>query len=53
MKYQSAPVFSFQTNSVDSSDEDHKKFIDTLTKEGQKLNPKTFVRCTSTIQEKS
>jgi translation initiation factor 2 alpha subunit (eIF-2alpha) len=48
LKYDTAPTFLFESNSVESSDEDHTKLVKFLEAEGQKLNPKTFVRCVAT-----
>jgi len=50
MKYSTAPTFLFESKSVDSSDEDHKKLVEFLTQEGQKMMPKSFVRCQSTVR---
>ena len=44
MKYTTAPIFQFETMSDTSSKEDHQKFIQFLIQEGQKMDPKTFVR---------
>lgn len=49
-KYLSAPIYLFESKSDESSDEDHKKFIEMLTQEGQKMVPKSFVRCQSTVR---
>jgi translation initiation factor 2 alpha subunit (eIF-2alpha) len=47
--YDTAPTFKFESKSIESSDDDHKSFIKFLETEGQKLNPKTFVRCNSIV----
>lgn len=47
--YDTAPTFKFESNSIESSDDDHKNFIKFLEIEGQKLNPKTFIRCNSIV----
>ena len=47
--YDTAPTFKFESNSIESSDDDHKNFIKFLETEVQKLNPKTFVRCNSIV----
>jgi translation initiation factor 2 alpha subunit (eIF-2alpha) len=47
--YDTAPTFKFESSSIESSDDDHKSFIKFLETEGQKLNPKTFIRCNSMI----
>jgi translation initiation factor 2 alpha subunit (eIF-2alpha) len=47
--YDTAPTFKFESSSIESSDDDHKSFIKFLETEGQKLNPKTFVRCNSIV----
>ena len=44
MKYESAPTYVFESNSLESSVEDHNKLIFTIKEEGQKYNPKTFVK---------
>lgn len=49
LKYDTAPTFVFESNSIESSDDDHKKFVSFLEAECQKLNPKSFVRCLSTV----
>ena len=49
LRYDSASSFIFESNSIESSDDDHKNFIKFLEIEGQKLNPKTFIRCNSMI----
>jgi translation initiation factor 2 alpha subunit (eIF-2alpha) len=49
LRYDTAPAFIFESNSIESSDDDHKKMIKFIETEGQKLNPKTFVRCVSTV----
>ena len=43
-KYESAPTYTFESNSLDSSIEDHNKLIFKIKAEGQKYNPKTFVK---------
>jgi translation initiation factor 2 alpha subunit (eIF-2alpha) len=47
--YDTAPTFKFESSSIESSDDDHKNFIKFLETEGQKLNPKTFIRCNSIV----
>ena len=47
-KYKSTPIFLFESNNSDSTDDDHKKFIGYLIQEGQKMTPKTFVRSQKT-----
>lgn len=49
LRYDTAPAYIFESNSIDSSDDDHQKLFKFLESEGQKLNPKTFVRLVSTI----
>lgn len=44
LKYESAPTYVFESNSLESSIEDHNKLIFTIKEEGQKYNPKTFVK---------
>jgi translation initiation factor 2 alpha subunit (eIF-2alpha) len=44
LKYISTPTFLFESNNINSTDDDHKKFIDFLIQEGQKMIPKIFVR---------
>lgn len=51
LRYDTAPTFLFESSSVESSDDDHTKFVKFLETEGQKLNPKTFVRCVQTPKE--
>ncbi len=51
LRYDTAPTFLFESSSVESSEEDHTKFVKFLETEGQKLNPKTFVRCIQTPKE--
>ena len=50
LKYSTAPIYLFESKSNESSEEDHKKFIEMLTHEGQKMVPKRFVRCQSTVR---
>jgi hypothetical protein len=50
LKYSTAPIYLFETKSCESSEEDHKKFIEMLAQEGQKMVPKSFVRCQSTVR---
>jgi translation initiation factor 2 alpha subunit (eIF-2alpha) len=47
-KYKSTPTFLFESNNSNSTDIDHKKFIEYLIQEGQKMTPKTFVRSQKT-----
>ena len=49
IRYDTAPAYIFESNSIDSSDDDHQKLFKFLESEGQKLNPKTFARLVSTI----
>jgi translation initiation factor 2 alpha subunit (eIF-2alpha) len=49
LRYDTAPAYIFDSNSIDSSDDDHQKLFKFLESEGQKLNPKTFTRLVSTI----
>lgn len=44
LKYESAPSYIFESNSLESSIEDHNKLIFIIKEEGQKYNPKTFVK---------
>jgi len=44
LKYESAPTYVFESNSLESSIEDHNKLIFAIKEEGQKYNPKTFVK---------
>jgi translation initiation factor 2 alpha subunit (eIF-2alpha) len=44
-KYQTAPVYLFESNSIESNSTDHSDFIKDLEKEGQLFTPKIFVRC--------
>jgi translation initiation factor 2 alpha subunit (eIF-2alpha) len=44
LKYESAPTYIFESNSLESSFEDHNKLIFTIKEEGQKYNPKTFLK---------
>ena len=50
MRYSTAPTFLFESKSNESSDDDHKKLVEFLTQEGQKMVPKSFVRCQSTTR---
>lgn len=50
MRYSTAPTFLFESKSSESSDDDHKKLVEFLTQEGQKMVPKSFVRCQSTTR---
>lgn len=49
IRYDTAPAYMFESNSIESTDEDHQKLFKFIESEGQKLNPKTFVRLVSTI----
>jgi translation initiation factor 2 alpha subunit (eIF-2alpha) len=49
LRYDTAPTYIFESNSIESSDDHHQELIKFLETEGQKLNPKTFVRCLSTV----
>jgi len=49
LRYDSASSFIFESNSIESSDDDHQKLCKFLKTEGDNLNPKTFVRYVSTV----
>lgn len=44
LKYISAPVFHFESMSDESTEEDHKKFIEIVKLEADKMVPKTYVK---------
>jgi translation initiation factor 2 alpha subunit (eIF-2alpha) len=43
-KYDATPNYILESNSSDSSEDDHKKFIKTLETEAMKCNPKVFIK---------
>lgn len=45
LKYDAAPVYILESMSIDSSIKEHDIFIELLKVEGQKMNPKTFIKC--------
>ena len=49
LRYDTAPAYIFESNSIESSDDDHQKLFKFIESEGNKLNPKTFARLVSTI----
>ena len=49
LRYDTAPAYIFESNSIESSDDDHQKLFKFIESEGNKLNPKTFARLISTI----
>jgi len=44
LKYESAPTYVFESNSLESSIEDHNKLIFIIKEEGLKYSPKTFLK---------
>jgi hypothetical protein len=44
LKYEAASLMIFETNSTDSSEEDHTKLVNFIKMEGDKLNPKTYIK---------
>ena len=43
-KYEAASLMIFETDSTDSSEEDHTKLVNFIKIEGDKLNPKTYIK---------
>jgi translation initiation factor 2 alpha subunit (eIF-2alpha) len=44
LKYVSTPVYVLESSSTVSTKDDHMKFVEMLTKVGNTMNPKTFIR---------
>jgi translation initiation factor 2 alpha subunit (eIF-2alpha) len=44
LKYISAPLFHFESMSDESTEEAHKRFVEVVKSEGEKMNPKTYVK---------
>jgi translation initiation factor 2 alpha subunit (eIF-2alpha) len=44
LKYISAPLFHFESMSDESTEEQHKRFVEVVKSEGEKMNPKTYVK---------
>lgn len=51
LKYEAASLMVFETDSTDSNEEDHTKLVNFIKMEGDKLNPKTYIKCESTIKQ--
>ena len=50
LKYETASLMTFETQSNDSTEKDHSNLVEFIKEEGNKLNPKTFIKCEKTVR---